>query len=740
MSTTWDNLALALAPFDLKPEGAGAWRCNSPLRPSSNSHAFKITVAPDGEHGAFKDHVTNEAGSLYELADRMGVARPKVAAQSTKRGYVDLDEYAVAHGVTKDVFLDAGWQEATVYQNRLALPFDTRTGLKYRFIDGNKPSFKPATRGYQACWYLLDRALAIAAATGQPLVICNGEPSTVVSQLYGVAATAHTSGENKDLPQQLVDQLRIAYSGQILIALDCDRTGIAGANRLYHQLLTAGFGVRALDLNGGLEFDLADFVRLHPLDAPAALQALQDLPIGPSAPVSDPVLVQANKTDAGNAECLAVLYGDALRYCHTRGKWFCWDGQRWEADVIGITNQHALDTMRARYTAAFGVLNQKESRQLSNWAIQSENNGRLQAVLRMAMSHRAFASRIEQYDQDVMLASTQTGTLDLRTNTLRPASQDDFITMQYGTGFDITADCPRWIRFLSEVFSGDQDLMSFVQRAVGYSLTGDTSAQKLFLCWGSGANGKSVFLKVLGWLLGDYAANASFETFDAGKRNEASNDLAMLRGRRLVTIIETNEDRRLDEAKVKAVTGGDLITCRFLYGEFFTYAPTFKIWLAMNHKPIIRGTDRGIWRRIVLVPFTVNFEGREDLVLEETLRAELPGILNWALTGLAAWRTGGLGTCAAVEAATESYRQESDELGKWLSEHATEDALAVWPSSDAYQDYHLWARNRGERFPMTQNSWGRSMTERRYQSERRFINGRKQVVYLGIRARQAGDP
>lgn len=740
MTTTWDSIATALAPFDLKPEGAGAWRCNSPLRSGSNSHAFKIVVQADGEHGAFKDHVTNEAGSLYDLADRMGVPRPKVARQSSKRGYTDLEDYAISHGVTKDVFIDAGWQEATVYQNRQALPFDTRTGQKYRFIDGNKPTFKPANRGYQPCWYLLDRALAIAAAANQPLVICNGEPSTVVSQLYGLAATAHTGGENKDLPQQLVDQLRVAYSGQIIIALDCDRAGLAGANRLYHQLLTAGFGVRAVDLNGGLEFDLADFVRLHPLDASAALRALDDLAFGPTAPTSDPVLVQANKTDAGNAECLATLYGDALRYCHTRGKWFCWDGQRWESDVVGIANQHALETMRARYVAAFSVLNTKESRHLSNWAIQSENNGRLQAVLRMGMSHRSFASRIEQYDQDPMLASTQTGTLDLRTNTLRLSAQDDCITMQYGTGFDAVGMCPRWERFLDEVFAGDQDLIAFIQRAVGYSLTGDTSAQKLFLCWGAGANGKSVFLKVLGWLLGDYAANASFETFDAGKRNEASNDLAMLRGRRLVTIIETNEDRRLDEAKVKAVTGGDLITCRFLYGEFFTYAPTFKIWLAMNHKPIIRGTDRGIWRRIVLVPFTVNFEGREDLVLEETLRAELPGILNWALTGLAAWRRGGLGTCTAVEAATESYRQESDELGKWLSEHCVDDINDVWASSEAYQDYHLWARNRGERFPMTQNSWGRSMTERRYQSERRFINGRKQVVYLGIRARRTGDP
>lgn len=739
MTTTWDTIAAALAAFDLKPEGIGAWRCNSPLRAGSNSHGFKITVGPDGEHGAFTDHVTNEAGSLYELADRMGIPRPKVAPQSSKRGYTDLEEYAVAHGVTKDVFLDAGWREAVTYQNRLALPFDTRTGVRYRFIDGQKPRFKPSIRGYQPCWYLLDRALALAAATGQPLVICNGEPSTVVAQHYGVAATAHTSGENKDLTKALVDLITLVYKGEIIVALDCDQAGRLGAEKAYHQLTAAGFSVRVVDLNGGAEFDLCDFVRLHPLDAPAALQALQDIQVVPQAVTSDPILVDANPTDSGNAACLAALYGDHLRYCHTREKWYLWDGQRWEVDVVGIARQLALQTVQARFAASVALPSLDARKKLAAWAITSESAGRQHSLLVQASTHRSLTSRIEQYDQDSMLASTQSGTLDLRTGTVREPRQADYLTMQLGTGFDATATCPRWLQFLSEVFSSDQDLIAYLQRAVGYSLTGDTSAQKLFLCWGGGANGKSVFLRVLGWLLGEYAAHASFETFDANKRNEATNDLAMLRGRRLVTIIETNEDRRLDEAKVKAVTGGDAITCRFLYGEFFTYQPQFKIWLAMNHKPGIRGTDRGIWRRIALIPFTQNFEARAELHLDDTLRTELPGILNWALEGLAVWRSSGLGSAAAVEAATESYRQESDEVGKWLSEHCVSEPGAMMPALDGYTDFHLWSKNRGERYPLTQNGWGRTMTERGFKTERRIVDSKKVTVYLDVRMRNAYD-
>jgi putative DNA primase/helicase len=222
---------------------------------------------------------------------------------------------------------------------------------------------------------------------------------------------------------------------------------------------------------------------------------------------------------------------------------------------------------------------------------------------------------------------------------------------------------------------------------------------------------------VLTWLLGDYAANAAFDTFDAGRRSDNSNDLAALKGKRLVTVIETEEDRRLAEARVKSVTGGDQVTARFLYGEFFSYKPQFKIWLAMNHRPIIRGTDRGIWRRIQLIPFTQSFEGREDKDLGMTLQKELPGILNWAMEGLRAWLGEGLGTSKAVQKATKEYQEESDQVGRWLLDSCNTGDRYSATAKDAYSDYIAWCEGAGER-SLSQSLWGRRLTERGFQRTR----------------------
>jgi putative DNA primase/helicase len=231
--------------------------------------------------------------------------------------------------------------------------------------------------------------------------------------------------------------------------------------------------------------------------------------------------------------------------------------------------------------------------------------------------------------------------------------------------------------------------------------------------------------------MGDYSANTSFDTFDAGRRSDATNDLAALKGRRLVTVIESEEDRRLAEARVKSVTGGDLVTARFLYGEFFSYRPEFKIWMAMNHKPRIKGTDRGIWRRIQLIPFTQNFEGREDRSLRETLRAELPGILNWALDGLRAWHAKGLAQCTTITNATQSYQAESDQVGRWMHEQTIAGRQYMAQASVAYANYVRWCVDNGE-VPDSQSMWGRQLTERGFTRERR--RGDWQLIGFGLLA------
>jgi putative DNA primase/helicase len=439
---------------------------------------------------------------------------------------------------------------------------------------------------------------------------------------------------------------------------------------------------------------------------------------------------QINKfplTDAGNAECFALLFKDSLRYCKSIKRWMRWDGFRWKADTDGEANRAAIFTVRTRKAAATYIGNQDLKMKAEKWAIDSESVTKRNAMLSTATHLEEIEVQIDKFDQNPYLAGVKNGTLDLKTGEFREADREDYISMQFNVSYAPLAKAPRWEQFLDEVFAGDAELIAWIQRAVGNLLTGDTSEQKIFLCFGSGANGKSVFLDVLSHLLGDYAGNCSFATFDAAKRSEATNDLAALKGKRLVTVIETDEDKRLAEARVKSVTGQDVITARFLYGEFFSFKPYFKIWMAMNHKPLIRGSDEGIWRRIVLIPFTENFINKSDPYLVSRLINELPGILNWALEGLREWKQKRLGSARVIDEASNNYRKESDLLQQWLDESVTLGKDLKTPCNDAYQSFVEWSITRG--YPRwSSNSFGRAMSEKSFE---RKSDGRART-YIGF--------
>lgn len=448
-------------------------------------------------------------------------------------------------------------------------------------------------------------------------------------------------------------------------------------------------------------------------DEPEPAAATEEIDLSGQA---QELLRSAPLTDAGNAECMAAVFGERFRFDHNRrdeGGWLVWDGNKWSFDEKADAWRAALAIVRARQAATAGIEDADKKKRAFTYLVGAENDNKQRALLRSATRLPAFSTHISDYDRDLWLAATPAGTFDFRLGQLQKPQRDDLITMSLGTSFDPQACAPRWELFLNEVFGDDAELVAFIRRAVGYSLTGDTREQCMFLCYGSGANGKSVFLDILRKLLGDYAGNAAFMTFDADRRSEGTSDLASLRGKRLVTIIEADEDRRLAEARVKAVTGQDPITCRFLYAQEFTYMPTYKLWMAMNHKPTIRGTDHGIWRRIKLIPFMQSFKGKEDKQLAETLRGELPGILNWALDGLHDWLKNGLGTAAVVEAATEEYRKESDLVGQWFDDACASSPASTVLASDAFDSFRSWCKSWGYREP-TQNSFARNLTEKGY--------------------------
>lgn len=445
-------------------------------------------------------------------------------------------------------------------------------------------------------------------------------------------------------------------------------------------------------------------------------------------------LLNAHRSDTGNAECLAHIAGDELRFCHTREKWLIWDESCWAIDEDGAAQRAMIAVVRARYRACESIPDPDHRKKAAVWCIGCENNGKIESGMSVASKLTAFATKIDRYDRNLLAAACIGATLDLRTVVHRAIRRDDFITMRLGAVYDPDATCPRWLQFLNEIFANNAELIAYIQRAVGYCLTGDTREQKMFLLWGGGLNGKSVFLEILTDLLGDYAGNASFETFDANRRSESTNDLAALRGKRIVTVIETEDGKRLAEARVKSVTGQDQITCRFLYGEFFTYRPTFKIWLAMNHLPSIRGTDKGIWRRIQLIPFLADFENREDKTLHETLQSELAGILQWALEGLRQWWQRGLDTPEIVRKATDRYRAESDQTGRWITDSMVQVSNVSVTVAQAYQNYKAWCETNGETV-MSQSKLSRVLLEKGI--DQSTIRNQRTWIGLGMRANEA---
>jgi putative DNA primase/helicase len=428
------------------------------------------------------------------------------------------------------------------------------------------------------------------------------------------------------------------------------------------------------------------------------------------------------RTEAGFADCLADTVGRNVRFDHARNRWLLWDDVRWRPDATGEVERRARDAARQVQRAANEIQDTDTRQAVFNWAVAFEYSNRLHGAISFFKTHERVASDGSEFDRDPMLLGVQNGVVDLKTGTFREGRREDHLTMSLGVAYDPQAACPRWERFLREVFDGDDDLIAFVQRAVGYTLSGSTVEQVFFLLHGLGANGKTVLLNTLAALFGAYGATADFSTFLVDKHRaggSATPDLTALIGKRFVSARETDDGARFSASRVKTLTGSDPIAARELYGRrVFAFCPAFKCWLATNHKPIIRDDSFATWRRVRLVPFAVSFAGREDRNLETDLRSELSGILNWSLTGCRAWQRDGLGTPRAVEVATETYRVESDVLADFLDEHIVPDATAKSSAREVFGAYQRWALARGEQ-PMSQQGLGRALTERGFPRTKR---------------------
>lgn len=450
--------------------------------------------------------------------------------------------------------------------------------------------------------------------------------------------------------------------------------------------------------------------------------------------------------DLGNARRFTMEHGRDVRFVEKLGGFLVWDGARWKIDEDGEIDRLAKSTVTRLKIDAMDEDDPAKKKTMLCHAAASSKLPRIRAMLELAKSERPIAAKPEDFDTQAWLLCVKNGTLDLKTGQLRPHRREDMLTKMAPIAFDPDAKCPNFERFMLSVTGGDADLALYLQKYIGYSLSGSTEDQSWMLLYGTGSNGKSTLLDVLRLLLGEYACTVPSATLLAKKTDGANNDIAMLRGMRMVNAAESEAGRYLAEGLIKQLTGGDQISARFLHKEFFAFVPECKIFFATNHRPNIKGTDDGTWRRMRSVPFTQQFRDvreypntpehlQKDLKLREKLLGELPGILAWAVRGCLLWQKGGLTPPAAVSSATADYRSEMDVLAAFLGDECIVGKRERCAANELFQAFQTWCTENGEQVG-PHRDFSRDLMDRGFEKRRSSASG--SVQYHGLRLRKTG--
>ncbi len=525
-------------------------------------------------------------------------------------------------------------------------------------------------------------------ASATQVVFVEGEKCAQVLIDAGIVATTAMHGANA--PVDKTDWSPLAGKA-VLIWPDRDKLGWEYAANAAQAILSAGATTCHIlyppeEATDG--WDAADAVA-EGFDIAAFITHGPRLQMHDVAVDAEPVF-SSDESVWGTEDALALAftrrYHRDWRYVAAWGRWLVWDGHRWRTEDTLAATDLIRNVCR---NAAVNADNPKLAAKLAT-------SGTVGGVERLARADRRHAATTGEWDADPWLLNTPGGVVDLRTGRQRAHDRADRMTKI--TTATPGGDCPTWRQFLAEVTGGDAELQAYLQRMAGYALTGSTQEHALFFLYGTGANGKSVFVNTLATILGDYAVNAAMDTFMETRADRHPTDMAGLRGARFVAAIETEQGRRWAESKVKNLTGGDKISARFMRQDFFEFFPQFKLFVAGNHKPAIRNIDEAMKRRLHLIPFTITVPPeRRDKHLQQKLLAERDGILAWAIQGCLDWqRLGRLQPPQQVLDATEEYFEAEDALGRWLDERCVREANAKTLTAELFNDWKQWAEAAGE--------------------------------------------
>lgn len=441
--------------------------------------------------------------------------------------------------------------------------------------------------------------------------------------------------------------------------------------------------------------------------------------------------------DTGNAERMKDLFGDNIRFNYTSNTWMYYDGKRWKYDDTGrmkILTDKVVDNMKNEKLFVADGIDQEDMEKFRyrHWKDSRNHNKK---VNMMKECEHLLPVTNETFDNDFNLFNVQNGYVDLKAGRLNDHDRNNYFTKISNVEYTDKADCPKWDEFLNDIFLGNQELVRFIQRAVGYSLSGYTSEQVLFVLYGNGRNGKSVFLDIINEVFGNYSTNIQPQAIMASKNNsDASPEIAKLDGARLVTTTEPNEGERFDEGLLKQLTGGDRVSARKLYENEFEFTPQFKLWMATNHKPYVRGRDEGIWRRFIIIPFNKQIPLHEiDRDLTKKLKRELPAIMRWCVDGFLEWQRIGLAEPKIIKEQRDEYRTEMDSIAAFIDECCVVKADEKVKASLLFEAYDSWAKE-NHQHRMSSTKFGKEMANK---FTKKTSNG---VKYYGLNLEQDHNP
>ncbi|WP_333861988.1 phage/plasmid primase, P4 family [Clostridium sp.] len=537
-----------------------------------------------------------------------------------------------------------------------------------------------------------------AIKDNKPVFIVEGEKDSDNLIKAGLAATTSFDGASKSKQnQKWRDNYNKYFEGARVVLLpDNDNPGRAHMKFIANKLSAITEDIKIINLPGlEIKEDVSDW-----LDFGGTKDELLELVESAEKwnPALEPEkvnLINFNFSDVGNAERLVAMYNKIIRYNPIRKKWLIWSGKHWQVDCIGRIEVLAKSVIKSLQQQGKELPKSIETedikKQVSKFVLRSENDNRIRAMINQSRTEHNIV--LNEMNKDVYLLNLRNGTLNLKTGELQEHNRRDYITRLVNVDFKPGAKCPNWVEFADKIFMGNKELIEYIQKSIGYSMTGDSNLQCFYILHGQGSNGKGTFMKAIMTILGDYAAtlkgNSLMEKIgDEGARG----DLAKLEGKYFVCVNELEERKCFDEALVKSLTSGadEVVPVRRMYEEEFDLHPTFKLWMTTNKLPRIKGTDNGIWRRIRKIPFEYNFENdenKDEHFFEDKLMPEMSGILNWALEGCLKWQKEGMEVPEDVKLAIDDYKNEMDPVQRFIDDECIVSETCKVKISELYTCY-----------------------------------------------------